>query len=331
MSSKVQGRFTSDGTNKVLNVAPQVDSVHVINLTQMAASNDLGVEYKWQRGFADKGGVYYFKDGGGNNLNNFVNTAALNPGFSLVNSADQSVGAPVAVTSVTDAAQFVANTGDTSSLATGDIVRLSNIATTTNTRGFDYEVGTVAADTSFAARWALANVPGGAGGAGFYRKVDFDPIFYPRGRFVVNVSQATQAVVTTSVSHGYKVGQTVLFYVPNADPNGTTNAWGMYELDNVEATIVAVDTTANTFTINIDSTGFGAFAWPATISDFATVAPSKMNTAEALNQGVDVNSDARDNRAIRGVVLYAGDFSPAGNNGDVIYWEAESADNVDNQ
>ncbi len=326
--AKFQGRFTSTGVNYVIDVPIQIDRMHIINETQYNATGvNTAIEFDWQRGMADQAGVYKFKNAS-NALLGEMNDAT-NPGFSLVNSADQNVGVAVAVTAVSNATQFVSSTASTSGLATGDIVRLTNIATQTNTRGFDFEIDTVVANTSFAARWALASVPGGAGGAGFYRKVDFEPIFYPRNRFVVNISQATQGVVTTSVAHGYQVGQKVVFYFPVGQTDGT-NAFGMEELNNVEATIVAVSTANNTFTINVDTSTFTAFAWPDPISDFCTVAPAGMDTAQALSSNVNENSDARENQAIRGMVLYAGALSPAGINNDVIYWEAESADNVSN-
>lgn len=322
MMQIAQGRFTADGGNKLISVPFEVDTFEVYNETQIADVNDVGVQYYWQRGMADKAGVYWYKDGGSSNLNMFINDAAGDLGFSLYNSADQTVGNAVAVTAVSNAAEFVVSTGNTSGLQAGDVVRLTNIATTTNTRGFDFEIKTIIANTSFVNRWALANVPGGAGGAGFYRKINFDPIFYPRSRYVVNITQAASAVVRTSVAHGYKVGQTVLFTIPSA--------FGMVELNNVSATVTAINTTLNTFTINVDSSAFTAFAWPATLGDMAIVAPDKMNTAEALSAGVDPYSDARDNQASRGMLLYAGDFSPAGNPNDVIYWVAKGADLVSN-
>jgi hypothetical protein len=203
------------------------------------------------------------------------------------------------------------------------MVRLTNIATTYNTRGFDFEVGTVVGDTSFTNRWALANAPGGAGGAGFWRRVYYDPIFYPRTRNIVSISAA--GVVVTSLPHGYKIGQTVRFHIPSG--------WGMTQLDNQTATVIDVDTTNNNFTIDLDVSAFSAFTWIASALsfDWATVAPSNMNTAEALTAGVDPYNDARTNEAVIGLLLYAGAQSPAGVDSDDILWKAYTSSSVDNE
>lgn len=324
-SNIVQGNFTSDGTDKLISIPCGADRVEVINYTRSDGSQTAAFKFEWQRGMADMGGIRYHKSGSNAVLAD--NNDAAAPGFSLVNTADQTIGAPVAVTSVSNATNFVVATGDTSGLSTngGQIIRLTNIATTLNTRGFDFDVGTVVSNTSFTNRWALASAPGGAGGVGFWRRVYFDPIFYPRWRYIVNITQAASAVVTTSVTHGYKVGQTVRFNVPSG--------FGMAELSGLTATITAVNTTNNTFTIDIDTTGFTAFSWiaSATSFDFATVAPAKMDTAEALSQGVDVYSDARINQAVDGMLLYAGAQGPAGQSSDVIYWKAYSAESINNE
>lgn len=325
-SNKMSGNFTADGQNKLISVPIGADSFHVVNYTRANGNQTAAFEFFWQRGMPDLGGMRYHKELAGNEVSADI-CSASNPGFSLVNTSDQTIGAPVAVTAVSNAANFVVSTADTTGLSTnnGEIVRLTNIATTLNTRGFDFEVGTVVANTSFTNRWALANVPGGAGGAGFYRRVLFDPIFYPRWRYIVDITAANPAVVTTSVSHGYKVGQTVRFNIPSG--------WGMTELNGLSGTISAVDTTNNTFSVDIDASGFTAFTWIASTAsfDFATVAPAKMDTAQALASGVDVYSDARENQAVQGMLLYAGAQSPAGQANDQIYWEAYSSEVVNNE
>lgn len=70
---------------------------------------------------------------------------------------------------------------------------------------------------------------------------------------IASVTNANPCVVTTSYPHYYLPGLVVRFLIPAI--------FGMQQLNNVTAQIIAV--TTNTFTLNIDSTNFGIFAYPS--------------------------------------------------------------------
>ena len=58
-----QGRFTSTGVTKVIQLRSDIDWMRVYNLT-VADNNQttaVGVEYYWQRGFAQDTGIEYKK------------------------------------------------------------------------------------------------------------------------------------------------------------------------------------------------------------------------------------------------------------------------------
>lgn len=313
-----QGSFVSTGENTLLNLRSSFDWIDVYNFTAATqASANLGFKYYWQRGMAQGGGLFWSKLGTVTNDPTTIGEIAANSGFFEINSSGNPVGAQVAQTGITNATQPVVSTADTGQLTTGSIVRLSSDSNLPNIMGFDVEIDTVVANTSFAFRYALANVPGAVGaGDGFYRPIEFDPIFYPRRRFVVNITQATQGVITTSVSHGYTVGQKLRMRVPAA--------FGMTQLDNQEVTVVAVPS-AGSFTINIDTTAFSAFVFPGpglVPFTFAEVVPFGADTGQAISSGVDILADATRNQALLGVRLIAGANSPAGQMDDVIYWRA---------
>jgi hypothetical protein len=154
--------------------------------------------------------------------------------------------------------------------------------------------------------------------------VKYDPIFYPRRRFAANITQASSAVVTCTVDHGLTVGQEVRLQVPAA--------YGMVEMDGLQATITA--TTASTLTLDVDSSAFTAFAFPlpaAAPFSPALVIPVGMDTGVALSNSVDDLADATENQSIIGVDLIAGNSSPAGNTSDVIEWRAWKAFSVNNE
>jgi hypothetical protein len=116
-----------------------------------------------------------------------------------------------------------------------------------------------------------------------------------------------------SVTHGFSVDEVVRFIVPSD--------FGMTQLDNLTGKITAVNTTTNTITVDIDSSAFTAFAWPA-----ASSAP--LNFAQVVPVGIDGSnsvSDATDNVSFIGMELGAGADGPAGSSSDVIYWRAGKA------
>jgi hypothetical protein len=321
-----QGRFTSAGVTKTLEIRSDVDWMKVLNYT--VADDDttttaVGVEYYWQRGFAQDAGIEYKKSNAANAAQ--LTTVLASGGFTLIDSTANPVGNPVALTSSTNATQPVFTvTASTAGLVAGDIVRVSGVSGQQNLGGLDFTIDTVVANTSF--RWAnaLANAPGSAGTGGNYRKIKFNPIFYPRNRTVCNITQAAQAVVTTTVDHSFTVGQKIRFNVPAP--------FGMVQLDGVQATIVAVS--ASTLTVDVDTSAFTAFAWPLNASfpfNFAQVVPVGEDTAEALSQSVNILADATVNTGYIGMQLAAGANSPAGTNGQVVYWVAGKSFSVDNQ
>jgi hypothetical protein len=323
-----QGRFTSTGSAQTLQIRSDVDWIRVYNETALAqGAADLGYEFYWQRGMTNGRGVVWTKLGTVANDPVTVGQIAANAGFFLVDSSIQNPGAAIAETAISNAVQPVVTTANTGSLATGSIVRLSADTNVPNIMGIDFEVDTVVANTSFRVRWALANAPGAAGaGDGFYRQIPFDPIFYPRRRFIVNITQAAQAVVRLSVAHGYTVGQQIRFVVPAE--------FGMIEMDGLQGTITAISTANNTITVDIDSSAFSAFVFPNNTNSeftFAQTIPFGEDTAQALASGVDILAGATLNTAYLGMNLAAGTLSPAGQANDVLYWVAGKSFSVDNQ
>lgn len=353
-----QGSFIVPATivNRVVAIPSNADWMCVRNFTRsgtVGGASAFGFEYYWQRGMAaGTGMVKYYANGGavvtGDNL--------LTGGFTLYDPSGQSLGSlplignPVATTASTNATRPVVSTASTAGVAVGTVVRMSNTAQT-DVNGVDMVVGAVVANTSITlltASNALATAPGAIGGAGFYRIVNTDPLFYPSRRFVVNITQAANANVGTSVAHGYVAGQEVRFNIPaqsgmiqlNATPNN----------NYLSATVVSVVDDYN-FTIDIDTTSFTAFTWPTIAqqpSSFPMVAPVGEDTAAALsslaaqvpsigglqinNTNVGILSDSVVNTGYLGMLLGTGglgDISGAAITGpagsvaaDVVYWVA---------
>lgn len=314
------GKFTSTGENTHLAIRSDLDWMYVYNYTTAGAVGGLGCQFYWQRGMDAGTGLVYDKTAATNALEL---TAMISGGFTLYDNSVYTVGNAVATASSTNAVRPVIATASTAGLVTGSVVRLSGIAAVPTICGIDFEIDTVVANTSFRVRWPLDNAPGAVGGAGFYRIVPNEPQFAPRRRFVVDIaSVGATTVVTTSVTHGYSVGEEVRMYVPSP-------ANGMVEIDNLLGTVLAVDTVNNTFTLDIDSSAFTAFAWPVAADSPYTPAQC-MAIGSVASGNVTILDDATRNEAEIGIILGGGVGNPAGDTADVIYWVAGKSDQVTN-
>jgi hypothetical protein len=311
-----QGKFTSTGDSQTLNIRSGVDWIKVLNYTD-------NTQYFWQYGMAAGVGKITAANG---------TTASLGAGlgFYPIDTSLNVPGASVVLTAISAAAIPVVSTGNTSGLANGDIVRLYNVTNGVQLNSIDFTIGGLIANTSFTLAYMSQIV---AANAGTFRRIPYNPIFYPRNRYIVSISQAVEAVVVLTVTHGYKVGQVVSFVVPSV--GGSAASYGMTEINGLQGTILDIDTATNSITVDIDTTSFTAFAFPTTAQAAAgftqaQVVPVGMNTAEGLDSGVDILSDATINTGLIGIQLVGGANSPAGANNDVIYWTSGNSFSISN-
>ena len=313
------GTFTGTGEDIYLQIRSDVDSIKVYNYTTASAAGGVGCEFTWVRGMAAGTGLVYSKTAAVNALELDNMTAG---GFTLYDTSIPVVSNPVASTSSTNAVRPVVATASTAGLVTGSTVILSGIAAAPTICGIPFDIDTVVANTSFRVRWPLANAPGAVGGAGFYRNiVSGTNIFAPRRKFIADIaSVGAETVVTTTTVHEYAVGEEVRLYIPSA-------ANGMIEADNLQGTITAVDTVNNTFTLDIDSSSFTAFAWPAAAdSPYTPAQCMAFGSVAAGNQ--TYLDDATRNEATVGIILGGGVGFPGGDAADVMYYVAEKSDLV---
>lgn len=321
-----QGRFTSDGTAKTLAIRSDLDFMYVYNYTVLSAAGaDTGAQFYWQRGMSSDTGVIYLKTTTTNALQIDDMTSG---GFTLIDTSQQAPGALTALTSISNAQPPLVTVTSTAALSDGDVVRIINTTSGQQLGGIDFTIDVVNA-TTFQLEYmdAIATTTGG-----FYRKINYDPIYYPRHRYMSKVlSSGSSTIVTMTVVHGYTVGQAVRFTVPAA--------YGMVELDGLVGNITAIgaadtDGDTNTITVDIDSSAFTAFGFPLTAAvpfSPAIVVPFGEDTAAALNNSVDILGDATNNTALIGMKLAAGTTSPAGASNDVIYWVAGKSFSVSNE
>jgi hypothetical protein len=331
-SNTTQGRFTATGNAVQLQLPAGVDYMWVKNLTQSYASGSgQGVEYYWQRGMTQGLGTQYTKTASTNAL--AISQIAANAGFYLIDTTVNIPGPALSLTGITSGTPPVVNTANTSSLLNGGIVRIFNTVGATQLGGLDFTIGDISAGVSFQLSY-MQPIANANPGAGTFRVIPYNPYFYPPIRYITNISQATQAIVTLSVTHYYTVGQAIRFVIPTV----TAAAYGMTQLNGIEAAIVAVGQAdvngfTNTITVDIDTTGFSPFAFPLTTAPGFTpaqIVPVGEWTAVALNAGVNILGDATTNTGFFGIQLQGGANSPGGSASDVVYWVAGTSFSVNN-
>jgi len=308
-----QGRFTSAGEAVELQIRSDVDWIKVYNATQWATtqSTGRGVKFFWQRGLNAGEAFEYTKVDSSNALQGEFVTSG---GFTLLDTSASPLDTlNTTVTAISTASIPVVTNSGTNGLSAGDVVRITNVAGAQQLGGFDFTVGiNTLSSTAFSLDYMSQLA--GAGTTGSWRKIKFEPQFYPRHRAITGITAASSAVITMSVDHEFNVGQAVRIKVPAA--------YGMTEIDNLIGNITAISLANNTITVDIDSSAFTAFAFPATADvpfTPALVVPVGMDATGSTANSLD---DATNNVSFLGMELGAGIDGPAGSSGDVIYWRA---------
>ena len=310
MNNILTGTFTADGNDKVLDLGVEVQWFEIINKTVADGTTDgSAFHFKWTVDM-ENGSMYYYHPAADHTSAVEWNTT----GFEQFDTSTYAGGSKIVVTGGTNATQPLYSTGDTTGLSDGAIVRI--IATDQkDINGYHFSIDTITANTSFRLANTLATAPGIISGAGHYQLVApnlaaYDMMF-PASRVIGNITQATSAVVTTLVDHGYSVNDLVRLAVDDECK--------MIEMNGLQGTITAV--TDSTFTVNIDSSGFTAFEFPEYNNVNFTHAQANV-IGDTTTLGFD---GSKRNAAFKGMILSSGATKPAGVTNDVIYWRAGKA------
>jgi len=309
-----QGRFTSAAVAKVIQLRSDIDWMEVWNSTTRAAGGaGTGVGFYWQKGMAVDTGFEDQKIAADESL---VPVVLASGGFTYIDtSVNNKLGAINAtVTAISAAGIPIVSATSTATLVAGDIVRFVDVTLAQQFGGVDFQIDTVNANTNF----RLVNAPQiVAGTTGSFYPVNIPPAFYPKRRFISKITKAASAVVTTTVDHGYTVGQLVRFQVPSV--------YGMTQMNGLTGKVTAI--AAATITVDIASTAFTTFAWPLT----AAVPFTHAQVVPVGEDGDDTLAGATVDNGYIAMSLAAGTDSPAGDTADVIYWRAGKAFSVTNE
>lgn len=284
------GSFTSTGAGVKIPLPSSADYFRTWNVTQMALTGSVCVGGEWfgskfgAGASAANDGLRWRKAGSSAILIDTFATATASNGFTYVTTSPVvEAQAANAITAISAANPAVVT--QTNTYSDGDLVRIYNTTGDLTIGGMVFQISS----TSGAGYTllGLANIAGNglaAATAGNTRRISKYAAVEPEFLYITNISQATQMVVSVSIdpANYYVVGNLVHLSVPSS--------FGMTQANQLTGKILAINAVAASgnigaynMTLDIDSSAFTAFAFPAsalspTTRLFATLAPAGSRT-----------------------------------------------------
>ena len=324
------GSFTSTGAAVNIPLPSSADYMEVFNVTQMAASNPNTVtESRW---FGPKFGVGASAADGGFKVVKTtadLTSAYASGGFTYVQTfpvIEAQSANPI--TAITAASPAVVT--QTQTYSDGDILQFYNTTGMLQIAGMNFQISNVSGSGYDLIGLRAAGFAA-AGTAGYTRRISKYLAVEPQFLYVTEITQANQAVVRTSVDPTlyYAVGMKVHFSVPYS--------FGMTQMNQLTGKIVAMSAANYTMTVDIDSSAFTAFAFPASASSptaqlFATIAPAGASTqvdpVTLVQTGYNFQFQPfRTGQFVPFMHLAGGAQAPAGAAADIVNWLAYKLEN----
>ena len=329
-----QGTFTQPATavDQIIPLPSGADYFKTVNYTQMGLTGTVCVGGEWFGGGITpvNDGLRWRKAGSSAILIDKFSTSTASAGFTYVttNPAPQ---AAVTGTTITQASPAVASA--TNTYSNGDQVVIYNAVGMEQISGMVFTISSVTG-SQFSLLGLDSSGFAAAATAFTVRRLTQSPAgvttpMAPPYRFVTKISQAASAQVTTSQTHNLVAGQKIEFTIPGS--------FGMTQLNNFnqpgsQPVIVMTVVDTYNFTINVNTTNYTAFAFPAssgspTTQLFATLAPAgqaaTFNSITNVTTGYDfTNVPFRSGIFLPYMIVPAGAASPGGAAADVIVWQA---------
>jgi hypothetical protein len=316
--------FTSTGAGKKIPVPSSADFFVTENITQVAATNpNTVIQGRW---YGPKFGAGASAAGSGikvvKTTADLTSAFSAGTGFTYVNSAPVIEAQNAnAITGITAASPAVVS--QTNTYSDGDILQFYGTTGMLQIAGMNFQISN-SSGSGYDLIGLRAAGFAAAATAGFTRRISKFAAVEPQFLYVTEVTKATQAVVRTSVdpTQHYVVGMKIRFSVPYS--------YGMNQLDGLTGKILAVSSANYTLTVDIDSSAFTTFAFPASSLSpkaplFATFAPAgastQFNPVTLVQTGYDFQYQPfRTGEFVPYMYLAGGAQSPAGAANDVINW-----------
>jgi len=166
------------------------------------------------------------------------------------------------------AGTFVVTMANTGTISVGDTVRLTNVTGEQQIAGYPFGVTAVTANTNITLGYMASSGMTFAADASAVTVTKYIPNrFYPKERRIVNITKATQAVVSFAQTNNFTVGENISFRVPSS-------MWGMTEINNKTARVLSVtnSATVSSITLDLDTSGYTTFTFPTSAQTVAGAA-----------------------------------------------------------
>lgn len=332
-----QGSFTSTGVPVRIPLPSSADYFKTMNLTQLAttATPGTGFMFEWYgNGLVANDAAIEWKKTDATNATNMVLVSSGGFTYQTVNPIVEAQ-ATNAITAISAANPAVVT--QTNTYNNGDIVRIYNTTGDLTIGGMSFQISSVSGSGYTLS--GLANIAGNglaAATAGNTRRISTYNAVEPEALFITNISNATQAVVSTSVDPSlyYVVGMKIYFSVPSSfsmsQINGLTGTITAVNAGAVAGNVGAYNLTVNINTSNTSS--FTPFTFPVSAGSpvqplFAMLSPAGASTTynQTTNKftGYDFNKQPfHTGQFTPYMYLASGAQSPAGQNNDIIVWQA---------
>jgi len=324
-----QDSFTSAGAGVRIPLVGSSDYFKTINMTQAATqqATGRGVIFEWFKGVTPDDGALETKKTNSTDALNLVTVTS--GGFTYVPTAPiVEAQAANAITAITAASPAVVS--QTNTYSDGDIIRLYGTTGMLQIAGMDFQISSTSGSAYTLIGLRAAGFAAAAT-AGNTRRISRFSAMLPETLYVTEITKATSAVVRTSIDPTlvYVVGMKVHFSVPYS--------FGMTQMNGLTGKITALSSANYTMTVDIDSSAFTTFAFPASSASptaqlFATIAPAGASTqytpSTSVQTGYDFTTQPfRTAQLTPYMYLAAGAQSPAGSTSDVIVWQSWKKEN----
>jgi hypothetical protein len=329
-----QGTYTQPATaiGQYIPLPTGVDYMKVVNYTQMLAATPTAcVAGEWFGGgiTAVNDGLRWRKAGSSAILIDSFSDSTVTNGFTYVN-AYPAPQAALTGTTISQASAAVASV--TNTYSNGDQVVIYNSVGMQQISGMTFTISSVSG-SGFTLLGLNSSGFAAAATAFTVRRVAPYARVEPQALYVTAITQAAQAQVTVSQANMVFLGQKLVFQIPGS--------FGMVQLDtfNLSQSLPVVVTAIidpYNFLINVNTSGFTAFAFPASTGSpttqlFATVAPAGQsamyNPITNVTTGYNfTQAPFRTGEFIPymylGVTAGGASTSVGGGNSDVMVWQA---------
>ncbi len=332
MTISVSGAFVGTGAAINIPVPNGPCYFRVVNQTQQAASQSgaVGYEYEWYSNpsFPVGGANVTYKGSAGAVTTAQISTA----GFTYLSGYPAPQSAYVG-TAITAASPAVASGFSSLPYSNGDRVVLYNTTGMAQIGGMEFTISSVSSSGFTLLGLPAAGFAAAATAVTARRVYQYNSVL-PEFLYITAISQASAAVITVSVdpTNLVYVGQKLVFQIPASFGMVQMNS---ENLNGIPVIVTAVDYAAYQFTVNVNSSAFTAFAFPAsTLSPtaplFATCAPAgsytSYNPQLQTYTGYDfARQPFRSSQEFPLMSLAGGAGSPGGAADDIMWWEALSS------